>query len=529
MQVNLNPAETVTILDGTGSQTTAFSSFVALLLEANRLGIDLNSGWSLAGLGQAVRQAGGNPGLIVTRSGPQITMDYVGPQSFERFDVWVDGASVAQGFGRPTTITLPALPAGTHQVVVAASWAGVVAQDPGNRVSFAYVSDGSGYVQPHPVQVASRSGSGLQSLGGNYFRSVFAIDSYAVLVNPSLQTAFRSGAFTDLEDGFFDCITQPDAASALAWFNAKWARISQICHDYNLKFLCVADDLVRGPGTVNIQRALSDWRPSVISQIVATAQQSGYLRGILMVDEADFFANDASDAQLDQLIAILKSAPGVKLTWPVHNTSATRFTSRSDWFDLYWTTQENRFASGMTRSTTASSMPQIRADLQGAVLGAADSSKPFTLLNGIMGTNNSAGVPGTPPSHVTAQIFLGWCFGAIGVRSYTFDYGLLPENQIGATPAGVGSDRWAAMQASYSLIGQLEQRFGFGSTMVQDTTFDPDVVKTTRGNVTIAINCSEGLRSLGALPVPTYRLLGSTYQTDGWTGNLKPAEVAVWV
>ena len=109
MKTYINPDETVTVIDANGTQTVALSSYAALLQEANRLGVSLNN--TLSGLGHAVLTAGGNPGLIVTWSGRSVTMRYAGPQSFERFDVWVDGTSVDNAFSLTYTSTLPLLPA----------------------------------------------------------------------------------------------------------------------------------------------------------------------------------------------------------------------------------------------------------------------------------------------------------------------------------------------------------------------------------------------------------------------------------
>ena len=343
MKINLNPDETVTILDSSGSQIIALSSYSALQQEAKRLGINPDGAGSLAGLGQAVLNAGGNPGLIVTWSGRQVSMTYKGPQNFERFDVWLDGASIDSAFLLSHTTTLPLLPAGTYQVKIAASWAGAVAVDPGVRLSFTYTSDGVGYTQTHPSQVPTRSGAALQDLGG-YIRSVFAVYSLTVQTDPAIQTAYRTGAFTHIEEGMFDFVNYPDQASAQAQFNARWARVSSVCSTYGLKILALGDDLCRGNGTSNpaIANALSAWRPAVISAACATMQASGFLTGVLMVDEADFFATAASDAQLDQLMATMRAnAPNLKLTWPVHSSGSVRFTSRSDWFDLYWTMMDS--------------------------------------------------------------------------------------------------------------------------------------------------------------------------------------------
>lgn len=516
MQISLGPSQTVTINDVNGVQTIALDSFTSLLTEAKRVGVNLDSQPSLAAIGQAVKAAGGKPGLLVTRNGAQLTLEYVGAQNFERFVAWCDGSDLGQFFGNPATFSIPPQPAGAHQITVSANWASVPIADPGQRLQFYYISDGSGYSQVHPTPMPLRSGVAIQPLGGLSTRSIFGCGSIEILNSPALQADFAAGVFTNFEEGLLQGIAYPSLAATEAQFDALLARAIGVCQQYNVKFICIGDDAARFG---QLQNSLTGWGPQFIQYAASRMQASGYLLGMAVVDEADLFTQSDS-ALVQQFTSLVRSsAPGIQLWWPTHATGNALFDPLSDLIDVYFFPHENRYA-----RTDGSSGNQYRNDIEASVANASN-TKPYLGLVSIAG--GSGGFDGVRPELVTLNIFLHWCYGAIGYRSYEYDNGQLISGQAGGTPAGVGADRYAAMKASYLLISQLEQRVGFGA-MTQDTRFDPDVVKTTRGNVTIAVNSSEMSRPLNGLPAPAYRLTGSTYNTRSWTGMLQPLEVAVW-
>ena len=447
--------------------------------------------------------------------------------AFERINVWVDGAVPpivnAYGFGSQTA-SIPPLTPGTHHVEIAASYSSVSIDNPGVRVVLTYDYDGSSFTAPSaPTTV-------LHPAPRYSIRSVFDLDYIAATggnsaVGGGFPTGFAAAGLTHIEEGFFDGTNAGYGSYALgmAQFNARLSRAQSA----GFKIVALGDDATRNGAMAGV---VSGFRATELhDMMVALRDASPSVAPVIVwADEADLFVTDTA-AVITSFLAIANPVTGIEQVWTVHlpgHTTVSTGTKPATYWQSQSTTEGPYYDTNSSNKYATGLGPSVNEFVYWANgnLNNTNPAKPYYSVFSITGDNG--GVRGVTPSLVSAELFYFWIRGAAAYRAYYL--GGTKAGQLGGSPLGEGTDRWAAMSKVFNLFASLEASYDISGVPVTTWESNNNVIGATRGPVTIKLNiCEASMACSGGTPYK--RIVGSTDDTSTWTGVLPPRTAAIWI
>ncbi|BDC50563.1 hypothetical protein F183_A28790 [Bryobacterales bacterium F-183] len=381
-----------------------------------------------------------------------------------------------------------------------------------------------------------------------FVRSLFGLGSDEVNRVPGLGTKAQEAGVNALTEGFYQNPADnpyPSLADWKAGWQPWWNLKASTAASLNMSLYLTGDDMARTVNELSYS-VTNPWAGAAITHAFSTLRDSKRVIAVDMVDEVNFmwgntpkpadnrwasFSPPVPNNAFTKLMGFVNAAAGrPPVSWPVAGLSGSTDVrnwlgdpTMSDYTSQFWT-----FLDWRTAYPDSASLPQYRSNMETAILGRLPVLQPgvpsmvLTTAAGPFYTKNTAApeyqpgpdflqAPGASPSAVAASILFAAASGQAGVRVYHLDTNLWKterlaaplgnrDNQTGADPFQVGTDRWQAIATAFNLVKRLEPH------LMQDQLHSPELGSTivscarqgAGSRLVMAVNMSEASQPIAA-------------------------------
>jgi len=413
--------------------------------------------------------------------------------------------------------------------------------------------------KPHGFPHFGRDGSILTEYDpakSLWVRTMFTLEGAEIDRTPGLPEAVRHAGINVISGGLINNPADAGAKSFEDWYpgwKARWDEQLAFSKKLDMPLLLHGDDVSRTRnemnGSVNFE-----FGPKTVQTAFQAAVDSKRVVGIEMIDEVTFLwgdtpvptdgrwkkneipLNDDVFIKLMEAINSVKGRPGI--TWPIGGISGPESAKAwmgdprfSDYATLYWDILAWRRAYH-TGASHAQELDALRRCVDDRLYGLQRNRPMLLLASGcgpfyhkrgpgsqyVPGQDFSIGSPAQPATPTNSTLLMyAPAAGMAGVRVYSFDYqgwrderrmhepGSGAELQTGAHPFEAGTDRWFSIAAAFRLIENLEPYMLLPQThapYLGDGIFT-GARKGQNGEMVIAINFTNGVRTIDSLPLPS--------------------------